>query len=64
MNKISFLLLFASLQSFAQNQAVEMADNFRTDGKIYVVIAIISVVLIGIFAYLFSLDNKIKKLEK
>jgi CcmD family protein len=45
-------------------QDVEMADAFRADGKIYVVVAVISVVVIGLLAYLFSIDRKVSKLEK
>lgn len=45
-------------------QDVIMADTFRADGKIYVVVAIISVILAGLFVYLFSLDRKISKIEK
>ncbi len=45
-------------------QDVEMADAFRADGKIYVVVAVISVVVLGLIAYLFSIDKKVSKLEK
>jgi CcmD family protein len=45
-------------------QDVEMADAFRADGKIYVVVAIISVVVVGLLAYLFTIDRKVGKLEK
>jgi len=48
---------------FGQNQ-VEMADNLRSEGKIYVVVAIVLIVLAGLILYLFLLDKKIKKLEK
>ena len=61
------LILFFSLISFvasAQASDIEMADQFRADGKIYVVIAVISVVLIGLFAYLFRLESKVSALEK
>jgi CcmD family protein len=44
-------------------QSVEMADTFRADGKIYVVVAVLAVIIFGLIGYLFSLDNKIKKLE-
>jgi CcmD family protein len=47
-----------------QAQTVEMADQFRQDGKIYVVIAVVAVILAGIFIYLFRLDTKISQLEK
>ncbi len=46
------------------NQNIEMADTFRADGKIYVVVAVILTVLSGMFVYLFLLDAKITKIEK
>jgi hypothetical protein len=52
-----------SAQDYA-NQQVAMADAFRADGKIYVVVAVILVILGGIFVYLFTLDKKIAALEK
>jgi uncharacterized membrane protein len=63
----ALITLFFSLFSFvasAQASDIEMADQFRADGKIYVVIAVISVVLIGLFAYLFRLESKVSALEK
>jgi ABC-type amino acid transport system permease subunit len=33
-------------------------------GKIYVVIAVLAVVLLGFFIYLFNMDRKIKSLEQ
>ena len=41
-----------------------MADTFRADGKIYVVVAIVLVILVGFVFYLVTLDRKITKLEK
>lgn len=46
-----------------QNNQVEMADTFRADGKIYVVVAVILVILVGLFVYLYLIDRKITKLE-
>ncbi len=63
----ALITLFFSLFSFvasAQASDIEMADQFRADGKIYVVIAVVSVVLIGLFAYLFRLESKVSALEK
>jgi len=34
------------------------------NGKIYVVIIVIAIVLVGFFLYLFNLDKKIKSLER
>jgi len=64
-SKLSLLALAMLLPSFtkAQEQA-EMADVMRSDGKIYVVVAVILIVLIGLFVYLFTIDRKVTKLEK
>ncbi len=58
-----FLLLFTSMLSFAQED-VEMADKFVADGKIYVVLAVVGVILGILFFGLFRLDRNIKKIEK
>ena len=41
-----------------------MADTMRSSGKIYVVIATISIIFIGLAIYLFSIDRRLKKIEK
>ena len=33
-------------------------------GKIFVVVAVLAVILIGVFIYLFTIDMKLRKLEK
>ena len=33
-------------------------------GKIFVVVAVLSVILVGIFLFLFNIDKKVKKLEE
>ncbi len=45
-------------------QQVEMADAFRSEGKIYVVVVIILAILLGFIGYLFLLDKKINRIEK
>ena len=70
MKKIFTLLvfLFAALNNLmAQNNTsteVEMADQMRAEGKIYVVVAVILIVFVGLILYLISLDSKISKIEK
>jgi len=52
---------------FAQQSVVEevaMADQMRADGKIWVVVAVISVIFAGIIAFLVNIDRKVSKLEK
>jgi CcmD family protein len=33
-------------------------------GKIFVVVAVLAVILAGIFIYLFTIDRKVRRLEK
>ena len=49
---------------FAQENKPEMADVMRSNGKIYVVVAVCLTILIGLFVYVFLLDRKISRLEK
>lgn len=46
------------------SQAVEMADALRQSGKIYVVIACIVLIFVGLLLFLFRIDKKIKTLEE
>lgn len=68
--KTKFILLITSLLTFfigvAQPNSSEpaMADTFRSDGKIYVVIAVLSIIFTCIISYLVYIDIKLKKLEK
>ena len=48
----------------AQEAAPEMADTFRSEGKIYVVITVISIIFMCLISYLVYLDIKLRKLEK
>ena len=47
-----------------QNSGVEMADKMRSEGKIYVLVSIIGIVLGGILVYVIQTDRKISGLEK
>lgn len=59
-----FILLFLfSITSFAQDK-VEMADAMRSNGKIYVVVAVCVTLLIGLFIYVALVDKKISRFEK
>lgn len=62
---ISFCLVLTS--SFAQQMdrsSEEPTDFMNSNGKIFVVVAVVVIILIGLFIYLINLDKKIKKLEK
>ncbi|HSJ66693.1 MAG TPA: hypothetical protein VK921_03410 [Anditalea sp.] len=47
-----------------QNNRVEMADTMRSDGKIYVVVGIIAIIMGGILLYVINTERKIAKLEE
>ena len=57
--------IMLGLNAFAQDpNNVEMADVMRSNGKIYVVIAILVVIFVGMIIYLVNIDRKVSKLEK
>lgn len=60
---LSCCLLLTTLFAIAQDGKVEMADTMRSNGKIYVVVAVILAIFIGIIIYLVRLDKKLTKLE-
>lgn len=45
-------------------QEVDMADGLRQNGKIYIVVIVIAIIVSGLYAFMFYLDKKISKLEK
>lgn len=76
---LSFFLsfLFSATAGFAQDstgqlrtvdsasvQRIEMADQLRASGKIYVVVAVVVIILLGLILYVVRLDRKISRLEK
>jgi len=58
------LLTIFSTSGFAQDKKVEMADLMRSNGRIYVVVAVVLTILAGLIIYLIRLDKKITRLEK
>ena len=69
MNKVKKIIsvLVLAIVSFtvqAQSAAAEPVDTMRSNGKIYVVVAVVVTILLGLFLYVFNLDRKISKLEK
>ena len=69
MNKIIrllfFFFFFPGLQLIVRSQSkIDMADDFRGEGKIYVVIMVVLLILGGIFLTLFWFDRRLSQLEK
>lgn len=72
---IFILLLFLSFAVQSQpkqpvteadysNTTIEMADKMRAEGKIYVVVAILTAILAGFVVYMIRIDSKVGKIEK
>lgn len=63
---MAVLMLLLSLAPLAQQveQQAKMADLMRSEGRIYVVVAVILTIFAGLILYLVRLDRKISKLEK
>jgi hypothetical protein len=57
-----FLLLLPFI-SMGQSD-IEMADGLRANGKIYVVVTVISVILAGILIFLMLIDRRLRKAER
>ena len=67
--KLLFLLsaILISVIAFSQNptdKTVGMADEMRSNGRIYVVVAVMLTILTGLILYLVRLDRKLTKWEK
>ncbi len=58
-----FVLLLTTIISFAQEKT-EMADTMRSNGRIYVVVAVVTTILAGLILYMVRLDRKMTRLEK
>lgn len=69
LKRIVFVIALCVMRSFVFAQTGDSSQNAPVDfmnsnGKIYVVVAVVVIIVLGIFIYLFNLDRKITKLEK
>lgn len=65
-NFLSVLLVFLSFLVGAQSmgaEAPQMADAFRQDGKIYVVITVLGLIFASIVFFLIYIERAINKIE-
>jgi Na+-driven multidrug efflux pump len=63
-NRIQTLLLAVMLSVPFMSSAQSVDSVLRSEGRIYVVVAVLLIILLGLFLYLFRLERKIRKLEK
>lgn len=59
---LNLLFLFISLVTFAQGES-GTGDFFKSNLKIYVVVAVLTIILSCIFIFLFAIERRLKKLE-
>jgi protein-S-isoprenylcysteine O-methyltransferase Ste14 len=67
MNKLTPILIFLAsflISHVSSAQQPEMADTMRSEGKIYVVVAILLIIFAGLIAYLVMIDRKVTRIEK
>lgn len=60
---LTLLSVLFFLVSFAQGDTGEQ-NIFKSELKIYVVVAVLTIILICLFVFLFSLERRLKKLEE
>ncbi len=57
-------MLTGHAQDSTRHEKPQMAELMRSNGKIYVVVTVLLIILIGIFIYLIQLDRKMSRMEK
>ncbi|MDF9800217.1 FtsH-binding integral membrane protein [Catalinimonas alkaloidigena] len=61
---IFLLTSFSAIAQSAQVEEIAMADTFRAEGKIYVVVAVILLLFAGLVFYAVRIERKVNRLEK
>jgi CcmD family protein len=61
---LPLLLLVGAAFAQATTVQPEMADGLRQSGKIYVVVLVLVIIVVGLLVYLVRLDGKVNRLEK
>lgn len=61
---LMLICMINAVALFAQGTDVKMADTMRSNGRIYVVVAVVLTILIGLILYVIRIDRKLSKLEK
>ena len=57
------MCLMSRAQQMAMSEEPKMADTFREEGKIYVVITVIGLIFLALVAFLVYIERKVKKIE-
>lgn len=57
-------MLMVTMQLFAQSQDSAVVQTLEGSEKIYVVVVCVGIILLGLLFFLFSIERRLKKLEK
>jgi len=57
-------MLLVTAELFAQSENSAVTDSLYASGKIYVVVVCAAVILLGLILFMFSIDRRLKKVEK
>ena len=60
----TLILFFVSVSKMLNAQSMDVSNTLTQDGKINTVIVVASIILLGIFLFLFYIERKVKKLEE
>jgi Ca2+/Na+ antiporter len=61
---MTLMMLMVTVQLFAQSQDSELVKTLYSSERIYVVVACVAIILSGLLLFLFSIERRLKKLEK
>ena len=65
LKRIGVVMVLAFISNYVNAQtAITKTDLMRSNGKIFVVMTVIIIIMTGFFIYLISVDRKLSKLEK
>lgn len=60
----TLLMLMVTMQLFAQSQDSALVETLYSSERIYVVVVCVGIILLGLLFFLFSIERRLKKLEK
>ena len=61
---LTLVSFFASLAVFAQGETTSTSNNFMlSNHKVFVSVAVLTIILLIIFAFLFWIERRLKQLE-
>jgi len=61
---LTFTFMLINYVVLAQNNVPNDGSLMKSNGKIYVVMAVVIVIVLGLFIYLIALDRKLRRIEK